>query len=201
MPSPRYSYLVSRLAELRRRLLPRKFSPTGSYTNQQYDKVMAYRLLAHAEIESYLEDRARDVAGHAFTKWTLTGRPRNVIVSLMAFHLQQEPLNAHKMREILGGSRLHISDSVKSATQSYHKMLAKNNGIKEENVLRILLPLGFEGTDIDSVWLSTVHAFGTRRGETAHSSIRTQQPPDPATELQTVSNIEAGLKRIDDQLN
>jgi len=200
MPSARYKYLTARLAQLRDRLLPKVFSPTGSYSMREYDKVRAYRLLAHAEVESYLEDRARRVATDAYNKWCVDHRPRAVLISLMAFHLEQEGVSAHKLREVLAGARRHTDDSVKSATQAYNKMLSNNHGIREENVLRILLPLGVEGADIDSLWLSTIHAFGTNRGETAHTSIRTQQPPDPAGEFRVVSDIVAGLRQIDQKL-
>ena len=200
MPSPRYAYLIGRLAELRKRLLPKVFSPTGSYYVQQYDKVRAYRLLAHAEVESYLEDRAREVAMSAYNKWQINHRPRSVLISLLAFHLQQDGLSAQKMKEVLAGARQHTDDSVKSANQAYNKMLSDNNGIKEENILRILLPLGIEATDIDSVWLTTIHDFGKQRGETAHTSIRTQQPPDPQSEFRIVSDIVVGLKKIDQKL-
>jgi hypothetical protein len=192
--------LVRRLGQLRKRLLPKAFSPTGSYNMRQYDKVRAYRLLAHAEVESFLEDRAREVANNAYNKWRADHRPRSVLISLLAFHLQQEALSVQKLREVLAGIRTHTDDSVKSATQRYNIMLSQNHGIRDENILRILLPLGIEPTDIDSVWLSTIHAFGTTRGETAHTSIRTQQPPDPAGELKIVSNILGGLKKIDKRL-
>lgn len=200
MPSPRYNYLISRLDELRRRLLPKTFSPTGSYRMQQYDKVRAYRLLAHAELESYLEDRARTMATVAYNKWKVDGRPRSVLISLLAFHLIQDGLNGQKLREVLSGTRRHTDDSVRSATQAYNNMLSKNHGIKEENILRILLPLGVEASDIDSAWLRTIHDFGQKRGETAHTSTRTQQPPDPESELRVVSDILVGLKRIDQKL-
>ena len=200
MPSARYTYLTGRLVQLRTRLLPRVFSPTGSYSMQQYDKVRAYRLLAHAELESYLEDRARAVATTAFNKWQVDHRPRSVLISLLAFHLQQDGLSAQKLREVLDGVRRHTDDSVKAATQAYNKMLSDNHGIKEENVLRILLPLGITAGDIDSVWLTTIHDFGRKRGETAHTSIGTQQPPDPETEFRVVSDIIDGLIKIDQKL-
>jgi hypothetical protein len=79
-------------------------------------------------------------------------------------------------------------------------MLSDNHGIKEENVRRILLPLGIGAGDIDSVWLGTIHAFGTNRGETAHTSIRTQQPPDAGGEFLVVSEIVEGLRKIDRKL-
>jgi hypothetical protein len=164
---------------------------------QQYDKVRAYRLLAHAEVESYLEDRARDVVNNAFNKWRADRRPRAVLMSVMAFHLQQEGLSAQKLREVLDGTRQHVADAVNSATRAYNKMLGDNNGIKEENVLRILLPLGIDAADIDPAWLTTIHDFGRTRGETAHTSFRTQQPPDPEGEFKVVSDIAAGLRKID----
>lgn len=59
-PSKRFIELKGRLVELRQNLLPVKFSATGDYTDIQMDHARGYRLLAHAEIESYLEDVSRE---------------------------------------------------------------------------------------------------------------------------------------------
>ena len=37
-------------------MLPEKFSPTGDYSDRQLDRARGFRLLAHAEIEAFLED-------------------------------------------------------------------------------------------------------------------------------------------------
>ena len=67
--SARFRELRARIRELRKHFLPRRFDDTGSYSARQFDRARAFRLLAHAEIESYLEDVAFDAANNAFRVW------------------------------------------------------------------------------------------------------------------------------------
>lgn len=76
-------------------------------------------------------------------------------------------------------------------------MLAQNHGVKEENLLRMLLPIGLHPVHIDPAWVSTLDAFGADRGKVAHTSIKTQQQINPMDELKTVEDILVGLQKLD----
>ena len=82
--SNRFKELRSRLRELRLHLLPASFSPTGDYTDRQQDRARGYRLLVHAEIESYLEDVSRETVTQAIRDWKKSNKPSNIIVSFLA---------------------------------------------------------------------------------------------------------------------
>ena len=86
MASARDRQLDRRIGKLRVHLLPFHFSPTGTYSADELDKARAYRLLVHAEIESYLEDSARRIANESLKQWTTTQKARPVILSLLTFH-------------------------------------------------------------------------------------------------------------------
>jgi len=84
------------------------------------------------------------------------------------------------------------------------KALNENHGIREKNLLGMLLPIGIESDDIDATWLATIDGFGQDRGSAAHKSSavsRTQQPPDPKNEFDRVTYLLQGLKDIDEMLN
>ena len=66
-------------------MLPSKFSATSTYSDTQLDRARGYRLLVHAEIETYLEDRAQAVVNSAYTAWKVDSKPRHVITCLLAF--------------------------------------------------------------------------------------------------------------------
>src|SRR5690554_4327391 len=82
--STRFKEMRTRLKELRRHLLPAKFSPTGEYSDRQLDRARGYRLLVHAEIESYLEDVAREVATKAIQEWSNNKKPSTILLSFLA---------------------------------------------------------------------------------------------------------------------
>lgn len=198
MPSRRFRELKNRIEQLKK-LLP-AVSPIGAYTVEQYDFVRSFRLLAHAEIEAFLEDRAQGIADEAVRKWRSGGMPRRVLLGLLVFNAKPGELPKQGLKNLITQPASHISNCIERAHQQYRTRLSKNHGIREENLLGILLPLGLEGSDIDTVWLATTDAFGARRGETAHTAITVQQPLDPQTERKTVEDIVDGLGALDKTL-
>jgi hypothetical protein len=72
--------------------------------------------------------------------------------------------------------------------------LGQNHGVKQSDIMKLLLPIGFRPSDLDAVFVATLDSFGANRGEVAHTSIKTQQQIDPQTELNTVSRLIQYLK-------
>ncbi|MFN7526376.1 MAG: hypothetical protein ACK5QA_02960, partial [Dolichospermum sp.] len=67
--SDKFITLRTQLNRLKNEFIP-EISPTGLYSESQLSRTAAYRVLAHAEIESYLEERAWEVVQNAKTLWT-----------------------------------------------------------------------------------------------------------------------------------
>jgi hypothetical protein len=200
MASTRFRELERRLKKLRLRFLPKKFSPTGAYSERQLDHARGYRLLVHAEIESYLEERAQEIANSTVGLFKIDKRPRHVPMNLISFHLVQKQLSGEDLRAIFGRGAQYSDEALAAAQTAYNRSLVLNHGIKEHNILQILLPLGFECAKIDSGWLSTLDTFGTARGEVAHKSVKTHQLINPEDELNTTETLLKGLKTIDVEL-
>src|SRR4051794_17081320 len=83
--SARYRALEAELRVLRAHLLPNPFSPTGLYPDPVYTRTIAYRVLAHAEFESYLEDRVQDLFLTAVASWQNYNKVSKVITCMLAF--------------------------------------------------------------------------------------------------------------------
>src|SRR5690349_16371625 len=83
--SARLVQLRKNVDALRRELLPAKFSKTGVYTQRQSTRALAFRVLAHAELEAYFEDRVRELALNAIAVWKSSGRATSVLIALVAF--------------------------------------------------------------------------------------------------------------------
>lgn len=196
--SQEFRTLRTRIRQLRNHFLPRRFDPTGSYSERQFDRARAFRLLAHAEIESYLELVSFETANKAYDAWQARGIITEPLISMVAY--TETPLG--KVPETKPGTgkadlQIRIEKSRNSLT-SYSR--ARNNGIREKNILRLLLPVGITEADLDSIWLSTIDSFGKDRGETAHQSNRVSNPPDPKNEFDKVAQIVKGLTGIDRKL-
>jgi hypothetical protein len=201
MASARFVELERRLKKLRARFLPKVFSATGDYTDRQLDHARGYRLLAHAEIEAFLEDRAQQVAIGSLKRFRLDGRPRHVLMNLLAFNLVQDEVKLQKLKDVYATKTMYCGEAIGIVTTAFNRALAMNNGIREVNVLRVLLPLGLDPHLIDPAWLSTLDAFGLNRGEIAHKSMKTHQQIDPQDELNTTHILLRGLEDLDTALS
>lgn len=191
MVSSRFRQLRDRIAELVALMPPS--SPTGSYSAEQFDLIRAFQLLAHAEIEAYLEDVACSTLTEALSRWKRDGIPR-VCLSHVVLHLEFRRLPP----KWSSGSQLERVEEACERFATYARK--KNNGVKERNVMALLLPIGLTIRDIDATWLATIDSFGSGRGEIAHTAKSVQTPPDRDTLVGAVDQIIAGLEQLDLEL-
>lgn len=192
--SNRFRILEKRVKELERNFI--KIKPNGNYTKKEMDFHRAYRVLVHAEIESYLEDRAEEVTLHAKSKWDY-GKANLVISSIIA-HSNNDENIANKRNQISSP----LVDRVTYASNTHLRRIRQNHGVKENNVYKLLLPLGMADTDIGSTLLSTLDTFGANRGLTAHNSFtNAQNIINPSDEVNTVTLIISELKILDKLIN
>jgi hypothetical protein len=197
MASARFKEVERRLVELRRAFLPATFDPTGTYPSKQADLTRAYQLLAHAEIESYLEDVAFETVLKTCGKWDKSRRVSRALLSLVAFH-GDRPAAIGDASAISPRPVRELDDLVNSAKALYSKYVkTENNGIRAANIRRLLLPAGVGEHELDFTWLAAIDSFGAKRGETAHTAKSTVSVPDPETEYKAVQDIVVGLGKID----
>ena len=209
--SIRFRTLRRNVVELRKSLLPKKFDPIGNYSDRQLTRSVAYRVLAHAEIEAYLEDRVLDIAKKAFDKWNINKTKTSLtLCSLLAFCGQEmkkppDSLNSPQAnQQTKWGELLHMERKLNKALQHFRINVKDNHGVKEKNILSLLLPVGVDPNDLDPLWLTNMDSFGASRGEAAHTSFRricVNNTPDPKSEFDTVNGLLAGIKQVDDLLN
>jgi hypothetical protein len=186
------------MGELRRHALPTKFDDTGNYSPRKIDRVRGFRVLAHAEIESCLEDLVGETVDAAYQAWWLDQEPRTTLISLMAFSERDFPARQALAED--GGPDMR--ERVTAAKDDFMRWVkVENHGIRERNVLKLLLPVGIREHEIETAWLATIDGFGSNRGTTAHQSANKPQTlPDPKSELETVKAIVRGMVPIDRRL-
>lgn len=75
----------------------------------------------------------------------------------------------------------------------------ENNGIREKNLLALLLPIGVDLRTVDPLLIGRLDDLGSRRGAAAHLSISraVRTGVDPANELAEIKHIRAGLAAVD----
>ncbi|MFF6808881.1 HEPN domain-containing protein [Streptomyces sp. NPDC012403] len=198
MASSRFQELESRIAELEKHLIPSPFDPTGSYDDVVYEHTRAYKVLVHAEFEAFIEDRVIEVVNTAFSRWEYSGVISTSLLSVVAY---KESL--HAMPESLSDASQKkkypdLKARVEAAKNEFNRYVrTQNHGIKEKNLLKLLMPIGVTEKEIDSVWLSLTETWATARGEVAHKSAKMQVRPDPQKEVKTVKQILDGFREVD----
>lgn len=171
-----YRSLEKELKLLSRQFLPIKFSATGSYPDRVYRSVLAYRVLAHAEFEYYLEERVRELYLNAIRAWQAQKQISKILSSMVAFsgvEMEKPPETKVPQNSNQAGiwsEKLTLSARITKAGNILNFAIERNHGVKEKNILRLLLPIGLDADDIDNVWLATINSFGEERGMVAHKS-------------------------------
>jgi hypothetical protein len=176
---------------LREHFLPKEneFSPTGQYSQKQYDLAKAFVLLVHAEVESFLEDISRDRAKKLENVWAKKQRRSKGIRRLIHSH----NLHSRQPWQPVDWS----PDRINSAINFYNGLINSNNGIKEKDICQLFFPLGIRYEEFNVTWLADMSSFGAARGGFAHGSVKTHQPVDPQSELDKVKRLVKGLARLD----
>ncbi len=201
--SLRFRQLTKELNRLKKQFLPRKFSEINDYSERQLALTFAYRVFAHAEIESYLEDRVWDTVLTAKKNWDNQGKAGRVLLCVIAFSGQEMENTPDTITPLKGNKnvsldKLKITKKIDIAIRCFKSVIDQNHGIKETNLLKLLLPIGIDSDDLDQVWLLNMNTFGKERGEIAHSSgIKTKKTPNPADELERVKQIIQELEKVD----
>jgi len=212
MPSERFDVLQGQLEALRKHMLPESFDETGQYEAQEKTETLAlgYRVLAHAEIEAYFEDRSLESAMAARSAWENKLHTSRTVLCLLAFSGKEMPLPPATLEAPSDNKRkawpalVDIGERlIPSITQFYNYVRNENHGIKEKNLLALLLPIGVDHSAIDPTFLAAIDSFGSLRGIAAHTSSRNtvRQALDPAEELKRVEQLMIGIAVIDAQID
>jgi predicted lipoprotein len=83
--SKRYRDLERRLSQLKKHLVEEfENKNVSDLTKQQMDLARGFRVLCHAEIEAYFEDKATEMLTNAKQKWNTSNKLNITIVALFA---------------------------------------------------------------------------------------------------------------------
>ena len=154
-----FDRLHSRTISLRDRYLPEKPNQIGDYSEEQQDDARACILLAHAEVESYLEGLADELCSHVSE--LITNEHYDSLTSSFLYFY------GARTNEISAES---LEDVAKGAVNLHKKVLRGNNGIKVKDVSKMFNPFFVGGIDLDASLEQALDSFGALRGKCAHSS-------------------------------
>jgi len=153
------------------------------------DRLAAFRLLVHAEIEDFLEAKAKD--NIATLAASVNGPPwvrKFPELLSLAMVLKKAPPTGQEfdsqkfaafILELVAGARSAISE---------------NNGIKSQSFLLLSICAGKTVDEIDSVLSGSLNSFGKDRGDVAHKSVtHSTTLQAPSSEVSTATSLVAQI--------
>lgn len=185
---------LRQLQELSSALLT--INSTATYTRDEYIEARAFVVLAHGVIEDYLEGICLEVIDGALKSFNSDGGARTALLALVHY------TGTGVVPDSYGGGPWGLREGLVASRQRLFQWADNNNGIKEKDVLRLLLPTGLKETDMTSAWLAAMSNFGEMRGRVAHRGHpqRAQTPVDPEDALDHIEAITSTLCRLDAKL-
>jgi hypothetical protein len=187
----RISILVSTF--LADQIRDERLDPTGFTPNPE--RLAAFRLLAHAEFEEFIECKAREGLARLSALAQSTNFRLKDMNQLLAI--------AHYLGYDIGmadpfDQARYISRSSRLMTTAEQK-ISDNNGIKTKSFLMLCILFGVMPDDVDQTLLSTLDSYGRNRGDVAHRSIsRVRTIQAPTDEESSASTIVQLLKSFYD---
>lgn len=133
-------------------------SVTGTYSQIELINIRAFRVLSHAEIEYFIEQRCEEVILAFRTNSNPRMRPK-IQLSLQTFFS-----NFQKNKFTHGYSDNEL-------VTMYKQKIKHNHGIKETNIFKLMAPLGITITQVDPITISLMDSYGSFRGAFAHNAI------------------------------
>jgi len=138
------------------------------------DKLKSFKLLVHAEIESYFENMVNNVISFNKAQWK-----KKKITASLSYLILFSSAKFEGEKEIVN---LSIKNRIDKIISSYESLIFQNNGIREKNLMKLLVPLGIDFQTLDQTWLSTIDSYGASRGKIAHNSYSVQAQMDKTSE-------------------
>jgi hypothetical protein len=154
------------------------------------ERLAAFRLLVHAEIEEYIEKKAKEWLNQK-EKEVLEGNYK--VSSLLEFYAISMLLKSELLFDV-PFDRDKFTEALQHIIKSARDLIDSNNGIKCDSFMKLSLLCGKAIDEIDSTTAILLRDYGKARGDVAHkstTSIRTIQAP--SVELKNAQEIVKAL--------
>ncbi|WIY05102.1 hypothetical protein QRX60_15130 [Amycolatopsis mongoliensis] len=179
---------------------------TVPLSQREVDLLHGLRVLAHSEIQAFIESVAStilEVTEDNATRGRLTHAGHQLMVHDMADrYFRATAFSRYPTYDTKLIIANFQSDPIPlaEAIKRHKKVVKENNGVKETNVRRLLLPLGYRESFFVPGLLNDLNNFGAARGDVAHgpgSTVGLQHKPSGSTEITRIKKLEHGLEMLE----
>lgn len=197
-PCPHFKLLQDRLDELTLKFMTdqveaESLDPMGFQPD--LDKLAAFRLLVHGEIEDFLEAKAKDNVAAISARIASNSPWMRQSPELLAVAIAlkkplpgQDHLDRAKFEKFVGD----LLSSAKTA-------INENNGVKTPSFVLLSLLSGKTIDEIDDVLSNSLNSYGKNRGDVAHKSVTHSTTLNaPSAELTTAQSLVQEIAKFHD---
>jgi len=200
MPQPclHFKLLQDRLDELTQKFMKdqvdaESLNPTGFIPD--LDKLAAFRLLIHGEIEDFLEAKAKTNVAAIATRMTSNTLWMRQSPELIAVAIALK--KALPGQDCLEHPKFVIF--VTELLSSARAAIKENNGVKTPSFILLSLLSGKTIDEIDGVLSNSLNSYGKNRGDIAHKSVTHSTTLNaPSTELATAQLLVQQIAKFHD---
>jgi hypothetical protein len=161
-----FKHLLKQVRKLRNELLTSKPSVALPVPNQT-SHIRAFVVFIHAEFEYYFEEVIKELV--ECTKLYYDGKIYSEsTLAMLVYSADKKTIydNHHDMRTKMES----IKTALYQAASVIVKLCDENNGIRCKNLLKLVVPLGFNHTHVGSIFMADLDSYGSKRGEYVHTT-------------------------------
>jgi hypothetical protein len=195
---PHFKLLQDRLDELTLKFMKdqvdaESLDPTGF--TPDLDKLAAFRLLIHGEIEDFLEAKAKDNVAAISARISSNSSWMRQSPELLAVAIALRKALPEKDHLEQAKFAVFVSELLSSAKSA----IKDNNGVKTPSFVLLSLLSGKTIDEIDDVLSNSLNSYGKNRGDVAHKSVtRSTTLNLPSTELATAQSLVQEIAKFHD---
>jgi hypothetical protein len=191
MATIQYVALTNRCSQLETTFLGFPNLDSAQINNQ--DRIKAFILLTHAELEYYFECISEKIHSLHVTRIT---------TPVLDYSRTHEELFVFGLGKMEPTKDFTKAERAERLLKNYQQQIVNNNGIKSKDILQLLLPAGIDIGNIPEVLKNSLNAYGEKRGDFAHKGggFRSKFVIDRDSQTNELNQILSELNLFDNRI-
>lgn len=199
MPSAEYTTLSARLDDLTRTFVDFDIPVDRNPEPKELDMIASFKLLMHAELETFIEDRVSFAVRQSLDMWINRKLVTKCLLNLVIrwYPYFEKDKNIYSLPPTTDV----VKNLLELCSRRANDEIRENNGIKQHGFTKLAYSAGFLAEDLSGTLLASLESYGKTRGDVAHAAVgRVQTLKDPRVEASEAKQLVELLKQFDEDI-
>lgn len=168
------------------------------YTLEDHTKALAFRLLASASIEDYVEQRCKEIARQGIDRF-LKSQPTATGRALIMWHVVRKKVSrSFPIHEADAYANIDIAAA---ALGAYEAFINASHGIAGRDLQQLAFPLGLRDHQVPTVLVTGLNELSKARDPASHVYVnRAKVMTEPVEEWNRVDQLMPHIRQLDTDL-